>query len=79
MVQLGIGGVDGAFNVRASREYVETFGRLVEQSSSAGELYDRVVAAYPRRLGKLVLWLGCQAQFPSSAGQQDRAGSGKQT
>ncbi|KAJ4207031.1 hypothetical protein NW759_014029 [Fusarium solani] len=58
------GGVDGAFNIGASREYIKTFSRLVKESKSAKQLYDSMLHAYPDRIGKLVLWLGCQAQFP---------------
>ena len=58
------GGVDGAFNIGASREYIKTFSRLVKESKSAKQLYDNMLHAYPDRIGKLVLWLGCQAQFP---------------
>lgn len=57
------GGVDGAFNIGASREYIKTFSKLVEESTSAEQLYDKVLRAYPSRIGRLVLWLGCQAQF----------------
>ncbi|KAI8669884.1 hypothetical protein LRP88_01669 [Fusarium phalaenopsidis] len=58
------GGVDGAFNIGASREYIKTFSRLAKESESARQLYDSMLHAYPDRIGKLVLWLGCQAQFP---------------
>jgi glyoxylase-like metal-dependent hydrolase (beta-lactamase superfamily II) len=58
------GGVDGAFNIGASREYIKTFSRLVKESKSAKQLYDSMLHAYPDRIGKLVLRLGCQAQFP---------------
>ncbi|KAM3498274.1 hypothetical protein MY11210_009685 [Beauveria gryllotalpidicola] len=58
------GGVDGAFNIGASKEYIQTFSRLVQESNSARELYDKVLVAYPDRIGKLVLWLGCKAVFP---------------
>ncbi|KAH7125833.1 beta-lactamase-like protein [Dactylonectria macrodidyma] len=57
------GGVDGAFNIGASREYIETFGKLVKESKAAKQLYDKMLSAYPNRIGKLVLWLGCQAQL----------------
>ena len=62
------GGVDGAFNIRASKEYIRKFSKLVQESSSARELYDSVLQSYPNRLGKLVLWLGCKAVFPSNTG-----------
>ncbi|PYI18142.1 Metallo-hydrolase/oxidoreductase [Aspergillus violaceofuscus CBS 115571] len=62
------GGVDGAWNVRASVEYIQTFSRLAQESNSAKELYDKVVAAYPDRIGRLVLWLGCKAVFPDDIG-----------
>ncbi|KAB2573537.1 hypothetical protein DBV05_g7834 [Lasiodiplodia theobromae] len=63
-----LGGVDGVWNVEASREYVRTFGRLVGESGSAEELYGRVVEAYPGRVGRLVLWLGCKAAFAEGRG-----------
>ncbi|KAF5010064.1 hypothetical protein FDECE_3782 [Fusarium decemcellulare] len=59
------GAVDGAFNIEASRRYIQTFSELVEESKSAKELYVKVLTAYPNRIGKLVLWLGCKANFPS--------------
>ncbi|KNG86959.1 hypothetical protein ANOM_004190 [Aspergillus nomiae NRRL 13137] len=62
------GAVDGAFNIAASKQYIRTFNRLVQESSSAKELYDKVLGAYPNRIGKLVLWLGCKAVFASSIG-----------
>ncbi|KAI1370336.1 Metallo-hydrolase/oxidoreductase [Hypoxylon crocopeplum] len=55
------GGVDGAFNIEASKQYIKTFSKLVQLSTSAVELYNKVVEAYPNRIGRLVLWLGCQA------------------
>lgn len=63
-----LGGVDGVWNVEASREYVRTFGRLVGEVGSAEELYGRVVEAYPGREGRLVLWLGCKAVFAEGRG-----------
>lgn len=60
------GGVDGVWNVAASREYVQTFSRLVQVSGSAEELYENLLSTYPNRIGKTVLWLGCKAMFPSS-------------
>jgi glyoxylase-like metal-dependent hydrolase (beta-lactamase superfamily II) len=62
-----LGGVDGAFNIPASKEYIRTFSRLIAESSSAKELYDKVLDAYPNRIGKTVLWLGCKAFFPSGS------------
>ncbi|KAF9634208.1 hypothetical protein BFW01_g5103 [Lasiodiplodia theobromae] len=62
------GGVDGVWNVAASREYVQTFGKLVGEVGSAEELYERVLEVYPNRIGRLVLWLGCKAAFSSDRG-----------
>lgn len=61
------GGVDGAFNIEASKEYLSTYSKLVKQASNATDLYNKVLEAFPNRMGKLILWLGCQAQFPSSS------------
>ncbi|KAI1417945.1 beta-lactamase-like protein [Hypoxylon sp. FL1857] len=55
------GGVDGAFNIEASKQYIKTFSTLAQASESAEELYNKVLGAYPNRIGRLVLWLGCQA------------------
>jgi glyoxylase-like metal-dependent hydrolase (beta-lactamase superfamily II) len=60
------GGVDGAFNIRASREYIETYDRLVKKASGALDLYEKMVSVYPNRLGRLVLWMGCKAAFATS-------------
>ncbi|KAK5721768.1 mdj1 protein precursor [Elasticomyces elasticus] len=45
------GGVDGAFNIRASRVYIETFDKHAAAAKSAEDLYERMVAEYPNRLG----------------------------
>ncbi|XDG03093.1 hypothetical protein ABKA04_002708 [Annulohypoxylon sp. FPYF3050] len=58
------GGVDGAFNIEASQTYIKTFGKLRQEAKNAEDLYNKVLEVYPNRIGKLVLWLGCQAQFP---------------
>ncbi|KAL4784870.1 Metallo-hydrolase/oxidoreductase [Aspergillus varians] len=58
--------VDGAWNIAASIDYIKTFGRLAQESTSARELFDKVLHAYPNRIGKLVLWLGCQAVIPDT-------------
>ncbi|KAK3046396.1 hypothetical protein LTR09_012116 [Extremus antarcticus] len=60
------GGVDGSFNLEATRDYVRTFRALVNESSSAEELYDKVRAAYPDRQGLTAPWLGCTAQFQAA-------------
>ncbi|KAI1403353.1 Metallo-hydrolase/oxidoreductase [Hypoxylon fuscum] len=57
------GGVDGAFNIEASKHYIKTFSKLRQGSQSPEELYNKVLEAFPTRIGKLVLWLGCQAVF----------------
>ncbi|KAI0182077.1 beta-lactamase-like protein [Hypoxylon sp. FL1284] len=62
------GGVDGAFNIEASKQYIRIFSKLRQESQSAEELYNKMLEAYPDRLGKLVLWLGCQAQFAPEDG-----------
>lgn len=41
------GGVDGGFNIGASREYIKTFSKLVKESASAEQLYDKVLGALP--------------------------------
>jgi glyoxylase-like metal-dependent hydrolase (beta-lactamase superfamily II) len=60
-----LGGVDGAFNIDASRQYLKTVSEQKKQAKSAKDLYDRMLKAFPSRLGNLVLWLSCQAIFSS--------------
>lgn len=62
------GGVDGAFNIRASRNYIEASSKAVRESDDAKELYNKMLCAHPNRIGKLVLWLGCKATFPLNHG-----------
>ncbi|KAI0871809.1 Metallo-hydrolase/oxidoreductase [Hypoxylon argillaceum] len=61
-----LGGIDGAFNIGASKHYVQTFGEEKESAENAVDLYNRMRKAFPNRLGFLVLWLSCIAAFPSS-------------
>ncbi|KAK0334272.1 hypothetical protein LTR91_020731 [Friedmanniomyces endolithicus] len=57
------GGVDGAFNIEATRDYIRKFGVLAKEAGNAEELYGKVLAAFPQRIGLAVLWLSCMAQF----------------
>ncbi|KAI1128174.1 Metallo-hydrolase/oxidoreductase [Nemania abortiva] len=61
-----LGGIDGAFNIEASKHYIRTFSEEQQKSEDAVDLYNRMRKAFPSRLGFLVLWLSCQASFPSS-------------
>ncbi|KAI1101178.1 Metallo-hydrolase/oxidoreductase [Jackrogersella minutella] len=65
------GGVDGAFNIEASKQYIKTFSKLLQTSKSAEELYGNVLEAYPNRIGKLVLWIGCKAVFSAQQPGRD--------
>ncbi|KAK1071020.1 hypothetical protein LTR74_003669 [Friedmanniomyces endolithicus] len=51
------GGVDGAFNIEATRDYIRKFGELAKEAGNAKELYGKVLAAFPQRIGVAVLWL----------------------
>ncbi|KAI1189560.1 Metallo-hydrolase/oxidoreductase [Nemania serpens] len=59
-----LGGIDGAFNIEASKHYLTTFSDEIHKLNSAVELYNNMLKAFPSRLGTLVLWLSCQAVFP---------------
>lgn len=61
-----LGGVDGTDNIEATRTYIRSFSGLVEQSSDAKELYEKLSALYPEREGFAALWLSCMAQFPTA-------------
>jgi glyoxylase-like metal-dependent hydrolase (beta-lactamase superfamily II) len=59
------GAVDGINNVYSTIEYIEDFGRLKAESKDAAELYHKMIALYPARINPVILWLGCEANFPS--------------
>ncbi|KAI8635576.1 Metallo-hydrolase/oxidoreductase [Xylariaceae sp. FL1651] len=60
-----LGGVDGAFNIEASKQYITTFSEQEKISQNAEDLYNKMIQAFPDRVGNLVLWLSCQAAFQS--------------
>lgn len=58
------GAVDGINNVYSTIGYIEAFGSLKAESKSAEELYKKMIERYPARINPIILWLGCQANFP---------------
>jgi len=61
------GAVDGINNVYSTIGYIRAFGELKAQSKDAADLYHKMIARYPQRINPIILWLGCQANFPESA------------
>jgi glyoxylase-like metal-dependent hydrolase (beta-lactamase superfamily II) len=60
------GAVDGINNVYSTIGYIRAFGELKAQSKDGAELYHKMIARYPQRINPIILWLGCQANFPES-------------
>ena len=61
------GAVDGINNVYSTIEYIRSFGEFKTQSTNAAELYHKMIAKYPTRINPIILWLGCQSNFPEAA------------
>jgi len=60
------GAVEGINNVYSTIGYIRAFGELKAQSKDAAELYHKMILRYPQRINPIILWLGCQANFPES-------------
>ena len=57
------GAVDGINNVHATIDYIRKFGELKEECKDAAELFQAMVKCYPNRVNRVILWLGCQANY----------------
>jgi glyoxylase-like metal-dependent hydrolase (beta-lactamase superfamily II) len=60
------GAVDGINNVYSTIGYIRAFGECKAQSKSAEELFQKMIARYPQRINPIILWIGCQGNFPES-------------
>lgn len=57
------GTCDGLFNVQSTREYIKYFEEALAASSSADELYDKIVARFPGRVNPHAVLNGANAAF----------------
>ena len=55
------GDPDSPDDIARTRRYIEDFGAAAEQAAGHQELYDAMVARYPDRLNRGVLWNSAQA------------------
>jgi glyoxylase-like metal-dependent hydrolase (beta-lactamase superfamily II) len=60
------GAVDGINNVYSTIGYIRAFGELKAESKTAEELYHKMLARYPQRINPIILWIGCQGNFPET-------------
>jgi len=60
------GAVDGINNVYSTIGYIKAFGECKAESRDTAELYHKMLARYPQRINPIILWVGCQANFPES-------------
>jgi glyoxylase-like metal-dependent hydrolase (beta-lactamase superfamily II) len=61
---------DGPEIIEETRRYIRDFGRIAETTSTAGELFDQVLAQYPGRINPDVVWISAQAVKPSRSDQR---------
>jgi glyoxylase-like metal-dependent hydrolase (beta-lactamase superfamily II) len=58
---------DGPEIIEETKQYIRDFDRIAETTSTARDLYDRVLALHPDRINPDALWLSAQALKPSRA------------
>ncbi|HWZ57361.1 MAG TPA: MBL fold metallo-hydrolase [Gemmatimonadaceae bacterium] len=51
--------------IETTRQYIRDFDRIFETTSTARELYDAMLACYPTRVNRGILWLSALAVRPS--------------
>jgi glyoxylase-like metal-dependent hydrolase (beta-lactamase superfamily II) len=57
------GAVDSDANLQTTVEYIDTFGDLSSQATDAGDLFSRIVKAYPHRVNPFMAWWSSSAAF----------------
>jgi glyoxylase-like metal-dependent hydrolase (beta-lactamase superfamily II) len=61
---------DGPELVEETRRYIRDFDRIAESTSTAGELYQQMLALYPDRVNPGALWASARALKPVSLANQ---------
>ena len=61
------GELDGIYHLAASKKYIQDFMRISKSSTSADELYGRMLEMYPSRFNPAVLRWGADTAFRSRA------------
>jgi glyoxylase-like metal-dependent hydrolase (beta-lactamase superfamily II) len=61
---------DGPEIIEETRQYIRDFDRIAETTSTARELYDRVLALYPDRINPDVVWISAQATKPARSDER---------
>jgi glyoxylase-like metal-dependent hydrolase (beta-lactamase superfamily II) len=57
---------DGPEIIEETRQYIRDFDRIAETASTARELYDQVLALYPDRINRDVVWISAQTLKPQT-------------
>jgi glyoxylase-like metal-dependent hydrolase (beta-lactamase superfamily II) len=65
------GAVDGINNVYSTIAYIRAFGDCKAKANTAEELYKAMIAKYPNRINPIILWLGCEGNFPGGVKVDD--------
>jgi glyoxylase-like metal-dependent hydrolase (beta-lactamase superfamily II) len=61
---------DGPEIIEETRLYIRDFDRIAETTSTARDLYDRVLALHPDRINPDALWISAQTVKPSRSDEQ---------
>lgn len=65
------GAVDGINNVYSTIKYIQDFGECKAKANTKEELYQSMIAMYPHRINPIILWLGCEGNFPEGVKFED--------
>jgi glyoxylase-like metal-dependent hydrolase (beta-lactamase superfamily II) len=65
------GAVDGINNVYSTIKYIRDFGECKAKAKTKEELYHGMIAKYPHRINPIILWLGCEGNFPEGVKFED--------
>jgi glyoxylase-like metal-dependent hydrolase (beta-lactamase superfamily II) len=65
------GAVDSAVNLKATIEYLDTFGDLSSKAHDAKDLFKRILNAYPNRVNPFMAWWSASAAFGPTSGNTD--------
>jgi glyoxylase-like metal-dependent hydrolase (beta-lactamase superfamily II) len=58
------GSIDGVYNLKATREYIEAFDSAVKTCGSADELWEKMKQLFPHRINPHAILAGAAAAFP---------------
>src|ERR1700681_1121793 len=60
------GAADTPNSIEETRKYIRDFGRIAANTETASELYEQMLATYPDRVNRAILWYSARAVKPGT-------------